>query len=153
MFRSRFPRLLALMAILAAPVAAQSAMPAPGTQVTSYDVTFSPFFLADTGEAGPSKGDSIIFDDVLLQNGKKVGQQVGSCMITSVSATGLLASCSLVIRLPGGEIALQGLISTDPTKRLIVTGGTGVYVNARGSATVVEFGKNEAGRLTLSLLR
>ena len=39
-----------------------------------------------------------------------------------------------------------------PTKHLAITGGTGIYRNAGGEATLVEFGP-ATGRLTLYILR
>jgi Dirigent-like protein len=96
-------------------------------------------------------GDEIVFHDQLYANGKRVGDQLGSCVIASLTPQ-LMANCSVVIRLPGGNltgqsIAIQGL---EP-REIAVTGGTGRYRSAGGEGTLVEFG-NGTGRLTLRVL-
>jgi hypothetical protein len=65
----------------------------------------------------------------------------------------LLANCTLVIRLPGGNITGQFVAIQGPTpKQLALTGGTGTYRNAGGEGTLVEFGVNNRGSLTLHVL-
>jgi hypothetical protein len=44
--------------------------------------------------------------DQLFANGKQVGDDVGSCVIAAITPQ-LLANCSLVIRLPEGNLAGQ----------------------------------------------
>jgi hypothetical protein len=64
----------------------------------------------------------------------------------------LLANCTLVIRLPGGNITGQFVAIQGPTpKQLALTGGTGTYRNVGGEGTLVEFG-NGKGKLTLQVL-
>lgn len=132
-------------------------------RTVKYDVKFSPFFWVDTGEQGPGKGDQTVFDDVLVQEGREVGRQAGFCVVTNHvpndPVSGLKIACSLTMTLPDGEITLQGLATNAATKRLVVTGGTGAYVNARGHATLIEFGlpptnpPTVGGSMTLELWR
>jgi hypothetical protein len=68
-----------------------------------------------------------------------------------VDGSQLLANCTEVIRLQQGTITAAGLTGPPPTKHLALTGGTGLYRNAGGEATLVEFGST-TGRLTLHLL-
>jgi hypothetical protein len=64
----------------------------------------------------------------------------------------LLANCSLVIRLPGGNLTGQFVAVQGPEPRVIaLTGGTGAYRTAGGEGTLVEFG-NDRGRMTLHVL-
>jgi hypothetical protein len=65
----------------------------------------------------------------------------------------VVANCSGVIRLPGGNIAFQfpNVPGPDP-KELAIAGGTGHYRTAGGDGTLIEFG-NGKGRLTLRLVR
>ena len=68
---------------------------------------FSPFTLIQANPVrDPSSpfalGDEIVFHDLLFSNGKQVGDQVGSCVIVAVTPE-VLANCSDVMRLPGGE--------------------------------------------------
>jgi hypothetical protein len=63
----------------------------------------------------------------------------------------VLANCTEVIRLQQGTITAQFLNGPPPRKHLALTGGTGIYRNAGGEATLVGFGPT-TGRLTLHLL-
>ena len=81
-----------------------------------------------------------------------MGDDLGSCVIASITASELLANCTLVIRLPGGNLTGQFVAIAGPTPReLALTGGTGSYRNAGGQGTLVEFG-NGKGRMTLQVL-
>jgi hypothetical protein len=118
--------------------------------------TYSPQGLLDD-TAGPGHhspfalGDELVFHDQLYANGKRVGDDLGSCVIASL-APQLLANCSLVIRLPGGNLTGQFIAIQGPAAREIaLTGGTGRYRSAGGEGTLVEFG-NGTGRMTLQVL-
>jgi len=64
----------------------------------------------------------------------------------------LAANCSLVIRLPDGNLTGQFVAVQGPAPREIaLTGGTGRYRAAGGEGTLVEFG-NGRGRMTLQVL-
>jgi hypothetical protein len=135
-------------------VAIAGATPAakPGKANTlHFDVQFSPFKLIDVDQdGGPSLGDYVIFHDLLLSHGKQVGDEGGTCPI--VDATEGLIHCTGTMRLPGGQIAFQGLTTAAPTKELAVTGGTGRYQGAGGEVTLVELGDG-TGTLTVQLRR
>jgi hypothetical protein len=76
---------------------------------------------------------------------------VGSCVIAALTPQ-LLANCSLVIRLPEGNLAGQFVAIQGPEpKQIALNGGTGSYRNDGGEGTLVEFGNGE-GRLTLQVL-
>jgi hypothetical protein len=76
---------------------------------------------------------------------------VGSCVIAALTPQ-LLANCSLVIRLPEGNLAGQFVAIQGPEpKQIALNGGTGSYRNDGGEGTLVEFG-NDEGRLTLQVL-
>jgi hypothetical protein len=63
-----------------------------------------------------------------LAGGKRVGDDVGSCVIASITSQELAANCSLVIRLPGGNLTGQFIAIAGPAPRQIaLTGGTGRY--------------------------
>ena len=135
-------------------VAIAGATPAakPGKANTlHFDVQFSPFKLIDVDhDGGPSLGDYVIFHDLLSSHGKQVGDEGGTCPI--VDATEGLIHCTGTMRLPGGQIAFQGLTTAAPTKELAVTGGTGRYQGAGGEVTLVELGDG-TGTLTVRLRR
>lgn len=58
-------------------------------------------------------GDELTFHDMLKDLGKQVGDDLGSCVITELSP--VLANCTEVIRLPGGNITAQ--FANAPPKR------------------------------------
>jgi hypothetical protein len=115
-----------------------------------FDVETSPFKLIDVDRDGQlSDGDEIVFHDTLLQHGRRVGDQLGSCVI--VDATEALANCTMVIRLPEGKITAAFDNAPPPTKTLAITGGTGRYRKAHGEGTLVE-AADQTAILTLRVL-
>jgi hypothetical protein len=125
-------------------------------ETLQFDVRFSPqALIATANERDPdsplSLGDANVFHDQLLVDEERVGDQTGSCVITAL-APQILANCSLVVRLPDGEITGQFATSPGPDpKPLALTGGTGAYRDVGGEGTLVEFG-DETGTLTLELV-
>ena len=121
-----------------------------------FDVEFSPqTIIAANNERDPnspfSVGDEIVFQDVLLQNGEQVGDEVGSCVLVAL-APEVVANCSAVFRLADGDITAQFWNSPGPDpKSVALTGGTGAYRDIGGEGTLVEFG-DETGTLTLEVL-
>jgi hypothetical protein len=119
-----------------------------GSSTLEFDVQFSPFNYTDLGEPGPSAADQIVFDDTLLQDGRQVGHEVGSCVVVAVSG---LSSCTVVLTLDGrGTLAYALENSPPPRKVLAVTGGSGEFRTARGDGVLVENGDG-TGVLTLSI--
>jgi len=148
---------LGLGGVVAASTGSQPAEAATRPRTLTFDVVFSPFELVEANNQRPpgspvALGDEIVFHDQLSTKGRQVGDEVGSCVIAAVDPE-VIANCSGVIRLPGGNITIQfpNVPGPDP-KALAVTGGTGSYRAAGGEGTLIEFG-NGRGRLTLHLLR
>ena len=97
-------------------------------------------------------GDVSILEDRLFRinphnepTGNQLGTSNGQCTFVAVqrpSFTELRADalCSAVITLPNGTITLDGIVavdfSTNARDVYSITGGTGTYSGARGSATV-----------------
>ena len=119
-----------------------------------FEVAFSPHRVVDTPpEQELQPGDYSVFSDRLLDRaGRVVGRQAGSGLVTKVRATGAQVYFSLAVKLADGQIAVQGLSSTAPTKRMAVSGGTGRYTGADGHVVLVERGDG-TGSLTLFLRR
>ncbi len=121
-----------------------------------FDVRFSPqALIATNNDRDPNSplalGDENVFHDLLFMNGEQVGDEVGSCVIAALTPE-ILANCSLVVRLPDGDITGQFATSPGPDpKPLALTGGTGAYRDIGGEGTLVEFG-DETGTLTLEVL-
>jgi hypothetical protein len=146
---------LGVAGAIAIPAASQAAPSSPAKSTTLvFDVVFSPFELVKANpERNPnspfSLGDELLFHDQLFSSGQQVGDEAGSCVIVDVSS--LLANCTDVIRLPGGNVTAQFLTAPPPLKQLAITGGTGVYNTAGGDGTLLEFANN-TGKLTLNVL-
>jgi hypothetical protein len=112
-------------------------------------VRFSPFHLIDVGGDGaPSLGDYVVFHDVLLVDGEEVGDEGGTCPLVDLEQG--LIHCTGTIRLPGGQITFQGLTTTEPTKQVAITGGTGRYREAGGTVQIKEVSGEEL-RLTFRI--
>jgi hypothetical protein len=94
----------------------------------------------DLGAPGLSAGDTEVFLDDVQRRGQTVGTEAGSCTITSVSASRLVAACTATLLLPEGQLTFQGVNDENPavgpTSFLwAVTGGTGRYAGATGEVT------------------
>jgi hypothetical protein len=98
----------------------------------------------DVGKKGPSLGDYFVFSDNVLQNGKKVGTDGGTCTIVNLSTKLVRAQCLVTVSLPNGDLTVQGIaifpIANVPSKpnTLAITGGTRAYRTAQGDATVTD---------------
>ena len=106
----------------------------------------------DTAPAGFSLADQLVFAGSLsTPGGADRGRFGTACTVTDTLAEGTY-QCQVTLGLPAGLVTLQGLVSpVGPRSTFAVTGGTGRYRNARGSATVVDTSRDSA-RLTVSLL-
>jgi hypothetical protein len=110
----------------------------------------------DLHPAGFGQGDEIVFHDQLLRNGRTIGHDGGSCQVTfAVRGQAAQFQCVVTFALGGGQIATQGLINiANPASfagTFAVTGGTGIYQNARGQATIHQTSLTLA-TVTLSLI-
>jgi hypothetical protein len=133
---------------------------APKSHVTKlrFGVKFSPFRVIDVpprathpGDYRP--GDYTVFSDVLTNPaGRRVGTEGGSGLITKISNSGAQVYYTMAVRLDGGQIAVQGLASPAPDKRLAVVGGTHEFLGARGNLHLVER-RDGTGRLVITLRR
>ncbi len=120
-----------------------------GDEVTlEFDVRTSPFSYTDLGKPGPSAADVIVFHDELLEDGREVGRQVGSCVVVDPSG---LSNCSGVVTLDGrGTISFAFENAPPPRKTLSVTGGSDDFRSAGGEGVFEEAG-NDTATMTLTL--
>ncbi len=120
-----------------------------GGHTMTFHVLFQPFNYTDLGAPGPSAADVIVFHDQLLQSGKTVGDEVGSCVL--VDETGL-SNCSGVMQLENrGTITFSFVNAPPPHKVLAVTGGSGDFRAVRGEGTLDE-NEDHTGTLVLRLI-
>lgn len=131
-------------------VAAAVAVVAQGKSANTlaYTTKQHAFAQIDTGKKGFSIGDSFIFSEQLLQNGKQVGYDHIVCTHAANWPTSA-ESCTGTVVLANGTLELDGLSKQGPFT-VAVLGGTGSYAGARGTARITSHG--EKGTLAISLL-
>jgi allene oxide cyclase-like protein len=88
----------------------------------------------DVGAPGLSLGDEVVFSGNLLQHGQQVGRVGLVCTFVSTqNADRVEAQCPGTAILPGGQIAVQGVIVNRSLNfALPITGGSGRYDQAQG---------------------
>ncbi|MGW2255949.1 allene oxide cyclase barrel-like domain-containing protein [Kitasatospora sp. NPDC001660] len=136
----------ALAAVLACAPLAHAAAPTPGPlggegegkgKVIQLVALLRQAATIPADGPGLNLGDRQVGNDELFQNGQKVGSDGFVCTVTSLSPDE--RECEITLHLPKGDVALQGLapvIHSFPTQfTLAITGGTGVFRNARGFVT------------------
>ena len=88
--------------------------------------------VTDTGTAGDSAGDLLTFHTVVFDaaDSAPVGRDQGQCIRIAVAHSW---ECMWTTFLPGGHITVEGPFFDTRDSVLAVTGGTGIYRNARGA--------------------
>ena len=110
----------------------------------------------DVGRKGPSIGDYFVIREKVFHRGHRVGRDNVHCDVTTAGPERFAFACTVTVFLRGrGQIAMQGLFAFsrrgpggDPT--LAITGGTGIYAHASGTATLVER-RGEPARLRFDM--
>jgi Dirigent-like protein len=126
-------------AVLGTVAAGAQAVPSKTIEVTSVTVKM---VTHDVGAKGASKGDSVTYDDSLLnavkQFGKSKGARVGSDsgVMTFTSANSATFAGRAI--LPGGTLKLDGAVSglANGGFEIPVVGGTGAFAHMTGTLTV-----------------
>ena len=116
--------------------------------------------LLDLGEHGFTLGDQIAFSDDLLAepNAKAAGLDGGACTlirVTDADAQTGTVQCLITYSLRGGQVTTQGLLTLTNggflgTQVAAITGGTGLYRNARGDSKL-EFVRPGELKITLKI--
>ena len=94
--------------------------------------------VVDVGRKGDSTGDILTFHNRLFNaaNTHQVGTDSGQC--TRESPRGGSWECWWTSTLPQGQITIEGpFFDSTQTIEAAVTGGTGLYANARGTMDAV----------------
>jgi hypothetical protein len=89
--------------------------------------------VIDTGLPGDTTGDLLTFHNAVFNatDAKRVGRDQGDCIRIAPSHGSW--ECRWVTRVPGGSITVEGPFFDAQNSVLAVTGGTGIYRNARGT--------------------
>jgi allene oxide cyclase-like protein len=106
-------------------------------RLVAKEVEFQYLDLAPSGFVG----DQFVFSDDLYTNGRIVGDDGGQCAITRFQSYDEFdAHCVATLRLRGGQITVQGLITLSDGGgdrfTVAITGGTGRYRGASGEMRV-----------------
>jgi allene oxide cyclase len=88
--------------------------------------------VVDTGKKGDSTGDLLTFHNPVFNaaDTSQVGRDQGQCIRIVAGASW---ECTWTTFLPGGHITVEGPFFDTRNSVIAVTGGTGVYRNARGA--------------------
>lgn len=88
--------------------------------------------VVDTGKKGDSSGDLLTFHNPVFDSAdaSQVGRDQGQCVRIVAGASW---ECTWTTFLPGGHITVEGPFFDTRNSVIAVTGGTGVYRNARGA--------------------
>jgi hypothetical protein len=89
---------------------------------------------AATGEGDLSSGDVVLFTDDLTTDGQKIGTDQGVCTVV----TGTSAQCAATLILREGKVVIDGAfdVSEQQPNILAITGGTGAFHDADGTAEI-----------------
>jgi hypothetical protein len=115
---------------------ASSTASAQTMTLIAVDVPKSDIYV-NVGSKGDGPGDTNLFREALLRDGKRVGVTEIMCTAMSRSA----ARCWGTMRLPGGTLEAAGAIHFARSFSVPVLGGTGTYRGASGELTVTPLGE------------
>ena len=118
--------------VVAVAIANQARIAAPMTITVVEHATTDK--VVDVGRAGDSTGDLLTFHNVLFDatNTDRVGTDQGECVrISPVHGTW---ECRWIAWLDGeGALTVEGSFSDHHATTMAITGGTGIFANARGT--------------------
>jgi hypothetical protein len=153
MFTARHSKLgIALVAGIGA-AASAAALAVPGAAQTSgTELHFSATSQKGAGFAPkhriPVPGDRLGFGDKVT--GDDTGVARAACTIVGGNSSGL--PCTIWLKLSKGTLALQGMLpQTSHNAPIAITGGTGAYNGARGTAFATDVSSSKTS-IVLDLL-
>jgi hypothetical protein len=125
---------LAAAIVVAAAVIAVASGPSVDSPVTIHVIEHANTDkVIDTGAPGDTSGDLLTFHNPLFNkaNTEVVGRDQGECTRISVKAG--TWECRWIAFVEGGAITVEGPFYDTHDSVLAITGGRGVYRNARGT--------------------
>ena len=144
MKRSLVPALAALGTALLFPgsSAPSTALKGPGIiRITSRETNFT---HVDSGAVGRSPGDLEI-SRLLLYNTRIRQRPIGRGQLVCTYTGDTLRNCEGTFVLPAGKLVVSGGLVYRSLYDLAVTGGTGLYSNARGTLIVTRVRQKPPG--------
>ncbi|MFD4994729.1 allene oxide cyclase barrel-like domain-containing protein [Streptomyces buecherae] len=91
--------------------------------------------VTDLGPAGPSLGDYNSFSGRAIRDGREVGLGAGSCKTVHIEGDKATTQCVITVEIGRGSVTMQSLAPKGGSSLdMAITGGTGAYAGARGTA-------------------
>ncbi|MER0242342.1 hypothetical protein AAHZ94_09940 [Streptomyces sp. HSW2009] len=122
-------------------------------QAETVEINFHNEQYADTDlpPAGPSLGDMNSYSGTLFEDGRNVGIGGGTCHAVRLDGAKTTMQCLVTLELDRGSLTMQSLaVKGANSVEMAITGGTGVYDNARGTVRYWDIGSpNEMLRATI----
>lgn len=140
---------IAVPAVAEASPAAQTQLRAPAdngaaVKALAADPTLSfttkmlSYAATDVAPQGLSAGDGYVIAGLVTQDGAANGLATAQCTFTMTTGP-VLRICTIDYAFSGGLLVTSGYINgpgQDAAATLVITGGTGVFANARGYGTL-----------------
>lgn len=122
-------------------------------EVLELKVRNDQYAATDLGPAGPSLGDMDVYSGTALQDGRDVGRGGGTCQVIHIEGEELTRQCLLTMEVERGSLTMQSLWVRGPgSLDMAITGGTGAYAKARGTARFWDIGTPDE-RVRVEILR
>jgi hypothetical protein len=103
-------------------------------EVLELEVENDQYAALDLGQAGVSVGDMDVYSGNAIKDGRKVGRGGGACQVIHVDGDNITMQCLITMELEHGSVTMQSLwVRGASPLDMGVTGGTGVYRDARGT--------------------
>ncbi len=116
------------------------------TLVTIADARTQPATQVDLGEAGDSVGDTVVFDQPLLDEaGAAIGNNSGACIRSRVAHS---YQCQWTLTFDDGSIQVAGREADRGSSAISIVGGTGAYMGISGQMISTN---NDDGTFTQTL--
>ncbi|MFD4764499.1 hypothetical protein ACFWOJ_38570 [Streptomyces sp. NPDC058439] len=104
-------------------------------EVLELEVRNDQYADTDLNPKGPSLGDAYVYSGAAMRDGRSVGRGGGSCQVIRIKGEELTTQCLITIELKRGSLTMQSLwVSGTNSLEMAITGGTGDFSNARGTA-------------------
>ncbi|MFF5971076.1 hypothetical protein ACFY7C_06055 [Streptomyces sp. NPDC012769] len=131
---------------------ANAGVPEKGrVEVLELKVQNDQYTAVDLGPAGPSLGDMDVYSGTAIKDGRSVGRGGGTCQVIHLKGEELTSQCVITMEVAQGSVTMQSLWTKGTASLdMAVTGGTGIYRNARGIARFWDIATpNERARLEI----
>ncbi|MFI2029824.1 allene oxide cyclase barrel-like domain-containing protein [Streptomyces buecherae] len=107
----------------------------PRVQVIDIKLKNEQHAETDLGPAGPSLGDFNAFSGRSIRDGREVGLGAGSCKTVHIEGDKATTQCVITVEIGRGSVTMQSLAPKGGSSlEMAITGGTGAYAGARGTA-------------------